>query len=139
MTQEPTFKPAELAKLVRDARLKLGLSMVQVARAIRLSDRWLGLLEAGDRPDARPRQPKPENIRALALVLRLDEEQALTLAGYSADVPVAALGGRPSCSEALFNANVKRLSPPLRSLFMELAAVLAEQDTTNDSPNGRAA
>jgi transcriptional regulator with XRE-family HTH domain len=127
MTQHPSFQPAALAALVRDARLKHGLSQTTVAKAIGLSREWLRLLEAGERPTGGASQPKPENIRALALVLRVDETEALTLAGHDADAPVDTSVGRPSHSEAAFNVNVNRLPAHVRRAVMALVEAVADE------------
>lgn len=129
MTQPPIYRPAELAQLVRGARLKLGLSKVAVAKAIRLSDQWLGDIEKGDNPNRRLKRPKFENVRALAHILRLNEAAVLNLAGYSADNAPIELGGRPSCSEVEFRANVNRMPAEVRALFMQLAAAVTNGGT----------
>lgn len=142
MTQHPSFQPAALAALVRDARLKHGLSQNAVAKATGLSREWLRLLEAGERPTGGASQPKPENIRALALVLRIDETEALTLAGHNPDAPIDATVGRPSHSEAAFNVNVNRLPAHVRQAVMALVeAVSADgaEPVADRSTNGAAA
>jgi transcriptional regulator with XRE-family HTH domain len=133
MTKHPSFQPAALAALVRDARLKLGLSQNAVAKATGLSREWLRLLEAGERPTGGASQPKPENIRALALVLRVDETTALTLAGHDPDAPVDAIIGRPSCSEAAFNVNVNRLPSHVRMAVMALVEAVADDGAAQPS------
>lgn len=130
MTQEPTFQPAQLATLVRDAREGLGLSKAEVSRATGLSREWLRLLEAGERPDGAASQPKPENVRALALVLRIPEAQALNLAGHRSDAPIEMTAGRPTCRDTAFAADVNRLPTRVRGLVMDLVAAVALEATT---------
>lgn len=79
----------QLAKLLRDARIRNGMSQRAAATSAGISAAYVRALEIGKNPKTgRASKPAEDKLRSLCRVVGLDVEQALPLAGYDPKVAV---------------------------------------------------
>jgi transcriptional regulator with XRE-family HTH domain len=132
MTSPPSPQPAELARVVRDARDALGLSQTELANAThgQVSYSYVRLIESGKRGDGRELRVSAPVARALAAALALDEQLVLALAGHPYD---------PAASQHQLNAAVAGLPPHVRNAVVTIAQALNAEAQAQSARKNEAA
>jgi transcriptional regulator with XRE-family HTH domain len=125
MTSPPQPQPAELARLIREARKALDLTQVELAAATcgKVSYSYVRTIEAGRRADGHPLQISADVALALASALMLDEQEVLRLAGH----PFNEAASRHQAVAA-----VNALPPHLRNAVTVIARALSSEQMGTD-------
>src|ERR687886_47386 len=121
----PARKQAEFAELLRQARLRRGLSQRALARASHINPAIVSRLESGDRGPS-----GPEQVRALAAALALEPAQADALLASAGFWPQSLLDLGPADPTLLAVAQLltpPRLTTPERTRFRTIIGLLIDQ------------